>query len=282
MYSQLITHLHRTAFIIAVDCSTSMQEAIEFNKQRMRKADAVAIVCNYILDELLERATRHCEVRNYYDIAVVGYSNDDIIPIIPEYADTLISIDRLAEIAPKPERFVVEAREASTSTELILRKWIEPRAAGRTPMLAALTYIYTLLERWCSMPDNIDSFPPMVFNITDGEATDATANELVAMAQRICKTGTSDGETLLINVHLGASTDDERVIFPSEQSFDYKSEYQLTLYRMSSIMPKTMEPLIEELTTASGGAPYRGMALNVTPSELFTILNIGSESIYTA
>ena len=58
MYDKQINHNNRTAFIIAVDCSTSMREMITFNSQYMSKADAVALVCNYMIDELMSRATR--------------------------------------------------------------------------------------------------------------------------------------------------------------------------------------------------------------------------------
>lgn len=62
------------------------------NNKVMRKAEAVAIVCNYIIDELLERATRRSEVRNYYDISVIGYQQHDIAPIIPDNCYKFISI----------------------------------------------------------------------------------------------------------------------------------------------------------------------------------------------
>ncbi len=83
MYSKPITHLNRGAIVIAVDCSMSMQEHTFLNNISMSKIEAVAVVCNYLIDELLERATRHGEVRNYYDIAVLGYSGDEIQSLLP-------------------------------------------------------------------------------------------------------------------------------------------------------------------------------------------------------
>ena len=72
MYSKPITHLNRGAILMVVDCSMSMQEQTLLNRVPMRKIEAVATLCNYLIDELLERAKRHDEVRNYYDIAVLG------------------------------------------------------------------------------------------------------------------------------------------------------------------------------------------------------------------
>ena len=78
MYTQTITRQNRGAILIAIDCSLSMSERINFNNLNISKAEAVALICNYILDELLALATRGREVRNYYDIAVLGY-HDDVV-----------------------------------------------------------------------------------------------------------------------------------------------------------------------------------------------------------
>ena len=74
MYTQSITRNHRTAFILAIDGSGSMAESILFRGRCMTKAEAVATITNDLLFELVERARRSDGVRDYYDIAVVGYS----------------------------------------------------------------------------------------------------------------------------------------------------------------------------------------------------------------
>ena len=42
MYTQSITRNHRTAFILAIDCSGSMAESILFRGLRLTKAEAAA------------------------------------------------------------------------------------------------------------------------------------------------------------------------------------------------------------------------------------------------
>lgn len=74
MYTQSITRSHRTAFILAIDQSGSMAEKLLFRGRQTTKAEAVAEVTNRLLFELIERARRSDEVRDYYDIAVLGYS----------------------------------------------------------------------------------------------------------------------------------------------------------------------------------------------------------------
>lgn len=78
MYTQSITRSHRTAFILAIDQSGSMAEKLLFRGRQTTKAEAVAEVTNRLLFELIERARRSDEVRDYYDIAVLGYSGDGI------------------------------------------------------------------------------------------------------------------------------------------------------------------------------------------------------------
>lgn len=77
-YTQSITRRHRTAFVLAIDQSGSMVEELKFRGQRISKAAAVAEVANSLLSELLLRATREGEVRDYYDIAVIGYSGEGV------------------------------------------------------------------------------------------------------------------------------------------------------------------------------------------------------------
>ena len=55
MYEQRITRTHRTAIILVVDCSTSMQEITTINNLVMSKSEAIAFACNYLIDELLLR-----------------------------------------------------------------------------------------------------------------------------------------------------------------------------------------------------------------------------------
>ena len=157
-----------------------------------------------------------------------------------------------------------------------------PVSPADIPTKSSVWRIPSLVSRWCSRLENMESFPPIVFNITDGECNDATSDELIAAARGITLTGTNDGNTLLINIHLSSSPDTISDIFPSDGDYHADTEYQMTLYRMSSLMPSTMEPLIEEIGTHRGKGPYRGMAYNITPSELLAILNIGSESINLA
>lgn len=98
MYTQSITRSHRTAFILAIDQSGSMAEKLLFRGRQTTKAEAVAEVTNRLLFELIERARRSDEVRDYYDIAVLGYSGDGIVSLLndPEPLGSGIAAGRSA------------------------------------------------------------------------------------------------------------------------------------------------------------------------------------------
>ena len=84
MYTQSITRNRRTAFVLAIDFSGSMNERIRFDRRTTTKAEAVATVANRLLFELTERARRSDGIRDYYDIALVGYAGGGTLPLLGE------------------------------------------------------------------------------------------------------------------------------------------------------------------------------------------------------
>ena len=283
MYQQTITHNHRTAIIILVDCSTSMLLPTRMPSMTTTKAKAVAFICNYMIDELIERATRRSKVHNYYDVAVLGYASQNVRSMLATGNNDFIAIDRLAEMRPKPKTtFLFQERPdgMETSAPFTIHEWITPTAGGSTPMYEALTYVYELIDKWCKNPDNRDSFPPIIFHITDGKCNDAEIDDLVDIAQKITATGTNDGNTLMYNIHLSSDiTQKYGEIFPSDETFTTNDNGKLTLFKISSLLPASLEPFIAELLHLKNKGPYRGVAFNASLCDLISIMNIGSESI---
>lgn len=285
MYEKSITRQNRGLFVVAIDCSASMQERIAFNSLDVTKSEAVTIVCNYILDELLARATRYGEVRDYYDIAVVGYSGDAVMSLLPTAEDGITSISNLATYAPEPQTYHFEQHLDDGTTTLAtfsLRPWVKPMAEGKTPMYAAMLHIEELVNKWCGAPQNRNSFPPLVFNISDGECSDGNEEDLASIAERIRSLATHDGNTLLINIHLSTDDSTPSVAFPSNGLFSDIDSFRRMLFTMSSILPENMEPLIAELVNPGSYGPYRCVAFNASINELMMILAIGSESLKKA
>lgn len=284
MYTQSITRTHRTAFILLIDGSGSMNEEILFRGKRMTKAEAVASITNGMLFELVERARRSDGVRDYYDISVLTYSGDNEVYSLLPGGREMLSVAELAagEIPMKRELVEYRMPDGSTSLrELPVPDWIAAEAAGQTPMYQALDHAYEIAEAWCRNPAHAESFPPTVFNITDGEATDCDEEELRTICERIRSLRTCDGHVLLINIHIAPDESQHAVFFPTEEEAAYSNRYAGVLYDCSSPMPEVFNEAIREAKGPGALPPFRGMSYNTSAEQLIAMLNIGSISVKT-
>ena len=283
MYTQSITRNHRTAFILAIDCSGSMAESILFRGRRLTKAEAVAGITNDLLFELVERARRSDGIRDYYDIAVIGYSGDDEVRSLLPDGEELVPVSALAAREMPVRTEVIEHRLPDGSIalrEIPAPSWIEPQAAGQTPMCEALRRVRDIAAEWTARAANAESFPPVVFNITDGEATDCDDEELRAVCNQIKALETADGNVLLINIHIAGDAG-RHVFFPEAHEANYTNRYAALLYDCSSEMPAVFNEAIREAKGPGAVPPFRGMSYNASAAQLVTMLNIGSISVKT-
>lgn len=281
MYNSRITRLHRTAFVMLSDRSGSMAEEVVFRGERTTKAEAVATIINMFIDELINRSRREEGVRDYFDIAVLGYGGDGVVPLLgPEgfvpvselvRRDVAVRKFNLVRTLPNGNQIVSAAAQ---------RCWIEPAASGSTLMGAALTEAGKLVRKWCATPANRESFPPVVINITDGEASDADAGVLCDCADHIKDAATADGNVLLFNVHLAPVADGTaaEIRFPCTQHELPPQRYARLLYDMSSAVPACYDDVIASVRPL-GTPPFRAMAYNCSIDELFSMLSIGSISM---
>ena len=283
MYHQPITHKERTAIVFIVDCSISMLQPAKIGNLVRPKIEIVSLICNHMIDELVLRATRGDKVRNYYDLAVLGYSRGNVESLLPGEGKGFTAVDRLVEMMPMPKTEYIEQHDRDGSiinAPITLHEWIKPRAAGTTPMLEALAAAHKLVEEWCSNLDNRYSFPPMLFHITDGTCNDADREAIEDIATRIKLTHTEDGNTLLFNVHLSSDIwNDYHDIFPNAKKFVPNRPDRATLFNMSSTIPKPLESRVAALLGLKHRGPYKGVAFNTAPCELLAILNIGTQSV---
>ncbi len=151
-----------------------MSEAVGGEPGRS-KADRLADAINRLLYELIIRCTKNQAEgpRHYYDIGVIGYgtrvgsalggslAGRDLVPI-PEVADHPARVeDRLRSVEDGAGGLIKESVKFAV--------WFDAVANGGTPMGQALRQARALLEPWAQA--HAGSFPPIVINITDGEAT---------------------------------------------------------------------------------------------------------------
>lgn len=281
-YSQSITREHRTAVILAIDFSGSMAGMVDFEGRTVRKAAAVAEIANRIIFELIERARRGEQVRDYYDIAVITYCDNKVESAISRDVE-FVSVCELAR------RKVEQSVWSSTHTlpdggtaviRTVTDMHVHPMATGSTPMHSALCTVCDLAERWCADAANADSFPPLVFNITDGEFSDCNESEMDDITRKLRSLGTTDGNVLLMNVHLSNGSG-PALIFPTRDEIPAAGRNAGLMARWSSLMPAAFEKLIGDYRGGGVRPPFIGMSYNAPITELLNILNIGSISVNT-
>lgn len=281
MYSQEITRCHRAAIVIAVDQSSSMSGRLGLNGASLTKAEAVTMVAGSLIDELILRSCRDNGYRHYYDIAIVGYSGERVYSLLGDelcfYPITALAGRKVDKIPYAMDYHtlnfgVVDMREN-------VSMWIEPRAEDATPMYKMICTVTDLVRTWCKKEENRDSFPPIVFNITDGETSDATDEMLIAASERLKATSTTDGNTLFVNIHLSSDSTHPQMMFPTTREIPFGVRYAKQLIEMSSVLPPQFNEFVSECRPAHGTPPYVAMSYNSSIAELIAMLNIGSRSV---
>lgn len=280
MYNQEITRKHRAAFVLLLDRSMSMQQIVRFGHMVATMSEVVAYTANTFITEFIDRCRRSDGIRDYYDVAVLGYCNHRVENLLSE--DGFISIKKLADRMPRITTVAFES-ELDDGSRLLTNhrqhRWVEPLAEGNTPMYEALLHARNLVEEWCEQEQNQESFPPIVINITDGEPTDCTDNDLLDVCTLIKRTATANGNTLLINIHICSNNNLQSTIFPMPEELTRASHKVRLLADCSSTMPQAFDNAIHELKGLGAMPPYIGLGYNATVVELLSMINIGSRSI---
>ncbi len=281
-YLARITQECPTAVVLLVDQSGSMSEPTRWNGRTVTKAEAVATAINVLLAELIARTRRDGGYQPYYDLAVMGYSGSEVRSLLPTVGERYFL--RPEELADNPVatrdvqrlRTLPDGRQMATVVRE--RVWVQPASEWNTPMVAAFGVVYKLLKQWCNRHKGRPCYPPTVIHITDGEATDGTAREVAAAAERLRSLGTMDGSVLLMNVHISAA-EAEPVLFPAVAEELPEERYARLLFDISSPMPDLYRDEIAWLTgreTGGEGMAVRGMAYRANMTDLVRMMNIGT------
>ncbi len=245
--------------IIMLDQSGSMEDPMGSGLigAGTRKADAAAMVVNNMLKEVVSRSTQGTDVRPRVDLSVIGYGGPNQT-VHNALGGALAGQDTapISMVAANPMRIenrVDQEFNAETGTMIQIPTdvpiWVEPVAAGGTPMCAALDMAYYVAYNWVmAHPDN---FPPIIVNISDGAATDG---DPVVSAQQFSQLYTNDGYCLLFNCHL-SSTPGYQVKYPYDMSQVPPDPLAQQLFQMSSILP---DPMLSFANANYGMNLYQG------------------------
>jgi hypothetical protein len=272
-YSAEISRSNPTCLLFLVDQSGSMADPFGGSgESQKKKADGVADATNRLLQNLVLKCAKEEGIRDYFHVGVLGYGAS----VGPAFGGSLAGRDLvpISEVGNSPARLDERTRERDDGAGGILKEkvkfpiWFEPVANGGTPMCQAITRAKEILEGW--LRQHPDAFPPIVVNITDGEATDG---DPTAVAEALRKLRSSDGEVLLLNVHL-SSQRSAPVEFPDTDAL-LPDQFAKLLFRMSSQLTPGMRTTAQQegIKTSDG---TRGFVFNADMVAVIKFLNIGT------
>src|SRR3989475_5543724 len=201
-YQAEISRKNPGCFLFLVDQSESMEDPFGGGEAGRRKAEELATILNKLIHNLCIRCSKSDSIYDYFHVGVLGYSEESCKPALGGELSGH-SLVPISELASKPLRIEERIKKSDDGAGGVLDQtvkfpvWFDPYWKGGTPMCAALKEATRILETWCQ--EHPKGFPPIVINITDGEATDG---DLVVEARKLTAVGGDDGSGVLLNNHL--------------------------------------------------------------------------------
>ncbi|MBF0464577.1 MAG: VWA domain-containing protein [Nitrospirae bacterium] len=272
MYSVEISRSNPGCFLFLIDQSGSMGDPFGGNPTLL-KSHGVADAVNRLLSNLVIKCSKDDGIRNYFEVGVIGYGNPDVSSA---FMGTLAGRElvKIEEIGNNPLRIEERLQQISAADGETVQKsvkfpvWIEPLARNGTPMCKAFDTARSILERWIAL--NLNSYPPIIINITDGDATDGNP---IPYARDLMRLNTNDGNVLLFNIHI-SNQHSVPIIYP-DKAPTISDQYAALLFEISSLLPDTF-------ITAALNDGYavnqqsRGFGFNADLISLINFIDIGT------
>ena len=270
-YAAEISRTNPTCFVFLVDQSGSMEQPFAGQADK-RKADGVADALNRLLQNLVLKCAKADGIRDFFHVGLIGYGGR-VASVFggPLAGQTLVPISKLAN---NPMRVEQRSRKIDDGAGGLLEQkfkfpvWFEAKPADKTPMCAALATAKKYLEGF--LAQHAGCYPPLVINITDGEASDG---DPLPVAQELQALASGDGNVLLFNAH----SSDKRsspLEFPGDGAA-LPDKFAKLLFRMSSPLP----PKLAEAARSDGfaaGSQSRGFVFNADLVSIVRFLDIGT------
>jgi hypothetical protein len=271
-YSAEISRGNPSCFVFLIDQSGSMADPFGAGDGNQKKADGVADAINRMLQNLVIKCAKEEGIRDYFHVGVIGYGAQ----VGPAFSGTLAGrqLVPVSEVGNSPARVDQRTKKVPDGAGGLVDQsvrfpiWFEPVANAGTPMGQALGQAKSMVETWLSQHPGC--FPPIVINITDGEANDGDPTNA---AEEIRKLKSNDGEVLLFNLHL-SSQRGSQIEYPNSDA-GLPDKFAQQLFRMSSPLPEYMMNIAKkEGMNVSEGS--RGFVFNADMVALIKFLDIGT------
>ena len=260
-YEAEITRDNPGCFLFLIDQSGSMADRIADKRGGKTKAQGVADAINGMLNDLVIKCTGPDGVRDYFDVGVIGYAE--------KVGSAFTGVLAKRDLVPLSE--VAKYRsDGMLKGEAGLPISFGPVAEGNTRMCAALKRAYEVLGDWVRR--HPASYPPIVINITDGDAKDGNPTE---PARQLASLSTKDGNVLIFNCHISAKKGTP-ILFPRDAKA--VPAYGPRLFLMSSVLP----PKFREVAKNLGFDVVddtRGFAFNAELTDLVKFLDLGKHTL---
>jgi hypothetical protein len=271
-YTAEISRKHPTLLFFLIDRSTSM--AMKLAKGPS-KAVFLADVINKTLSTLITTCTKSDGVRDYFFVAIVGYSGHGARAEIAGPARSPLAVP-ISYLASHPLRIEERERrvEADTAEPVSIRIkfpiWVEAKSQGKTSMCAGLRLAKEVLQQWCA--EHPVGYPPTVLHVTDGHPTDGDPEPI---ANDLTSYGTEDGACLMMNLHVDIGSE-KSIVFPNGEG-KLKDKYAKKLFRMSSELPISVVKRAVSMGYAAGPGA-RGFAYNASLQPIVDFFELGTRA----
>jgi hypothetical protein len=270
-YTAEISRTNPSSFLFLVDQSGSMAQLMAGGGGR-KKSEVVADALNRLLQTLVLRCAKADGVRDYFHVGVIGYGTQAAPALGGGLAGRkLVPVSAVANQALRVEQRTKQVDDGAgglVGRAVKCPVWFEPAAEGKTPMCKAFDLAWEVLSDF--LVEAPACYPPVVLNITDGEATDGDPEPHATCLRDLAS---RDGNVLLFNLHI-SSSGQRPTEFPDREA-SLADARARRLFRMSSLLPT---PVRE--TARREGCPItdasRGFVFNADLVSVVRFLDIGT------
>jgi len=270
-YSRKLSTANPGCILFLIDQSGSMAGPFaEAGAPPIPKAQGVADCVNRLIQELILKCQEGPTIRERMHIGIFTYGGG---------VQMARALSGPSELNAQPLRSEKRTRLVDDfdgaggltkrSIEVDFQTWCDPMANGGTPMCEALDLAATHLQAWAA--SHPGSFPPVIFNITDGESTDGDPSASLARVKGIA---TDEGNALVFNLLL-SDGHGSTVRFPRD-SAGVGAPALRTLIEGSSPLPESMRLRAVQLYETPLEEGARGVVLNGSLVDVVKLLDIGS------